>query len=60
MSANGPIMNRGARRDRFNMDEIENGIVRRIAVEMKQRQCRAHPSSLFELGFEGQHLLPQK
>src|SRR4029078_5121819 len=60
MSANGPIMNRRARRDRFNMDEIENGIVRRIAVEMKSRQSRAHPSTLFELGFEDQHLSLQK
>src|SRR5207253_3142084 len=34
----GPVMNRGARGDRFDMNEIERLIIRRIAVEMKQRQ----------------------
>ena len=44
MRENGPIVNRRARRDGLDVDEVECLIVRRIAVEMKQRQCgdRAH------------------
>src|SRR4249920_1342566 len=32
------------------MNEVKGGVVRRIAVQMKQRQCRnvAHASSIFE------------
>src|SRR6476620_8522380 len=32
------------------MNEVKDGIVRRIAIEMKQRQCRdvAHAQSIFE------------
>ena len=38
--ADQPVVHRGARRDRLDVDEVERLIVRRIAVEMKQRQCR--------------------
>ena len=34
----GPVVHRGARRDRLDMDEVECLVVRRIAVEVKQRQ----------------------
>ena len=36
MRADGPVVNRGARCNRFNMNEVERLIVRRIAVKMKQ------------------------
>jgi cytidylate kinase len=36
MSADGPVVNRGARRDRLDMNEVKGLIVRRVAVEMKQ------------------------
>ena len=46
MRADGPVVNRGARGDRFDMNEIERLIVRRIAVKMKQGQrgwpCAKH------------------
>ena len=35
-----PIVDCGPRRDRLHVDEIECPIVRRIAVEMEQRQAR--------------------
>ena len=38
VGTDGPVVDRGARRDRLDVDEIERLIVRRIAVEMKQRQ----------------------
>ncbi len=36
--ADRPVVHRGARGDGFDMDEVERGIVRRIAVKMKQRE----------------------
>jgi hypothetical protein len=41
MCPDSPVVNGRTRRDRFNVDEIERLIVRRIAVEMKKRQGRA-------------------
>ena len=38
--ADQPVVRRGARRDGFDMDEVERLIVRRIAIKMKQRQRR--------------------
>ena len=38
VGADGPVVNRGTRRDRLDMNEVERLIVRRIAVEMKQRE----------------------
>ena len=38
MRADGPVVNGRARRDRLDMNEVERLIVRRIAVEMEQRQ----------------------
>ena len=37
VGADDPVVHGRARRDGFDMDEIERLIVRRIAVEMKQR-----------------------
>src|SRR5262249_17914306 len=36
--ADGPVVNRRARDDGLDMNEIERLVVRRIAVEMEQRQ----------------------
>jgi hypothetical protein len=36
--ADGPIVDRGARGNRLDMNEVEGLIVRRIAVEMEQRE----------------------
>jgi hypothetical protein len=38
MGADGPVVDRGPRGDRLDVDEVERLVVRRIAVEMKQRQ----------------------
>src|SRR5438045_8621207 len=38
--ADGPVVNRRARSDPFNMNEVERLIVRRIAVKMEKRQRR--------------------
>ena len=44
--ANGPVVNRGTRGDRLDMNEVEGLIVRRIAVEVKQRERgRGHAKS---------------
>src|SRR5262249_59017246 len=40
MGANGPIVHCRARGDPLDVNKVECLIVRRIAVEMKQRQCR--------------------
>ena len=45
MRANGPIVNRGARSNRLDVDEVERVIVGRIAVEMEQRQRMGHASA---------------
>src|ERR1700719_4047454 len=39
MGADRPVVNGGTRRDRFDVDEIERLLIRRIAVEMEQRQA---------------------
>jgi hypothetical protein len=46
MRADGPVVDRRARGDGFNMDEIERLFVRRIAVKMKQRQRTGHDWSI--------------
>ena len=46
MRADGPVVNRGARCNRFNMNEVERLIVRRIAVKMKQGQRTGHAPSI--------------
>ena len=38
VGADRPVVHRGARGDGLDMDEVERLIVRRIAVEMKQRE----------------------
>ena len=38
VGADGPVVDRRARRDGFDVNEVERLIVRRIAVKMKQRQ----------------------
>ena len=38
VGADGPVMDRRARGDGFDVNKVERLIVRRIAVEMKQRQ----------------------
>src|SRR5262249_54376278 len=37
--ANRPVVDRGARGDGLDMDEVEGLIVRRIAIEVEQREC---------------------
>jgi hypothetical protein len=37
MRADRPVVDRRARRNGFDMDEVERLIVRRIAVQMEQR-----------------------
>jgi hypothetical protein len=40
-----PLVRRGARGNGLDVDEVECLIVRRIAVEMKQRKCRSRGHS---------------
>ena len=56
--ADRPVMHRRARGDRFDVDEVERLIVRRIAVEMKQRQ-RGHRHA-GSLGPAGGHQKPRR
>ncbi len=46
MRADGPVVDRRARGNGFNVNEIERLIVRRIAVQMKQRQRGGHDGSI--------------
>ena len=46
MRANGPVVDGGARGDRLDMDKVKRLIVRRIAVEMEQRQRTGHAPSI--------------
>ena len=45
MGADGPVVDRRARGDGFDVNEIERLIVRRIAVQMEQWQRRGHGGS---------------
>jgi len=42
MRPNGPVMDRRPRRDGLDVDKVERLIVRRVAIEMKQRQRVGH------------------
>src|SRR5262245_49970937 len=48
-----PVVDRRARGNRFDMDKVKRGVVRRIAVQVKQRQRGdAHGTSIFHLTCE--------